>query len=771
MDKIVQRGRVWRVIEWGLLLLMLAILLCQAYNPLWQGHLQADLGAFHGRATHFAEHQSWDGMSYNEYQPGALWFFVFIEMLAPHSQDFGSFRDTLILVNVLLLVGHFVFFKRYSHRYAPIIFLGLALASGPILLYRFELLVSALALLAWQRLRQKDVLVGSFLLGLSTAVKLYPVFLLPFFVADAARKRPIHALDALMAFALGVGIPVLAVMAFGATPGQIAHSIHVHGLKPIGLENIWTSIIIIAQHAANMPVVRLSEYGIHGIASGISLITPRRLDMLNLVITGLATLTFLWSRRKRGYDDARIAFIVLLLFLVPSRTLNPQYLWWVLVFLPLLSVKDFTPLRWSGVILASLGALLLTQAFYPTHYSEYLAWYGDPSSGAVYFWLLTARNLCLLVLAALTVGGPHDRWLRRKEVAAWTWLRRKGSRNGLSVAIFAGIAIAIAVAFISVFTESYFGDEGYHHSQIQTFMGGEAKMHPALTTIPGFHALLAGPAAFINSDQLWLLRSFNILISIASIWVCFAIAKKLEEDADRTLAKTIQYVFLPILFPFFILLYTDVLSLLLVLAAVLGMMHRRYALGTIAGLLSVCVRQNNIMWFGFLFFLWLWHEATTISTYYRGSGRNLLRFFSMLYQHILRRKESLLTLAMFIIGAVLFAAFIWWNGGIAIGDKSSHPFPTFHLGNIYFLLFLTGFILLPLHVGNLSLIVKRKQGNGILLLALTAIFVIFMLTFANDHGYNQGLDSAFLRNRILTYANANDLRRALFFIPIGLSLA
>src|SRR3546814_11420877 len=64
--------------------------------------------------------------------------------------------------------------------------------------------------------------------------------------------------------------------------------------------------------------------------------------------------------------------------------------------------------------------------------------------------------------------------------------------------------------------------------------------------------------------------------------------------------------FLPFLFPYYFLVYTDVLSWLLVLCALLATLERRHVLAALALALSIGVRQNNVVWAGFMPLLALW---------------------------------------------------------------------------------------------------------------------------------------------------------------------
>lgn len=305
--------------------------------------------------------------------------------------------------------------------------------------------------------------------------------------------------------------------------------------------------------------------------------------------------------------------------------------------------------------------------------------------------------------------------------------------------------VILSSSFLAVKDATYFGDEGYHFEQIEYFLDGQYRVTSSLTTIPGYHVVMALASRMMGEESIVFYRTVNLLFAFASIVVFFLTAQAIHKKTS--LAKTFQYVFLPILFPFFFLLYTDVLSLLLMLLALLAYEKRNVPASAVFAALSVIVRQNNIVWFAFLFAAMLPHvKASDIS-----------------------RKEFIESAVLFGIGFILFAVFMQINGGIAIGDKGSHPFPSLHLGNVYFLLFLCGILFLPMHLGNLRNIFRELRSNRFAPAILVAFFVVGMLTFVSTHGYNQGLDSVFLRNKILSYFTLTPLLKTLFFIPTTLA--
>jgi alpha-1,2-glucosyltransferase len=180
--------------------------------------------------------------------------------------------------------------------------------------------------------------------------------------------------------------------------------------------------------------------------------------------------------------------------------------------------------------------------------------------------------------------------------------------------------------------------------------------------------------------------------------------------------------------------------------------RRRYGLGGLAGIGSMLVRQNNVIWFGFLIMLFLIQEYEAplrafLSVRSPRSAWGAIKEFP--WRQVIRRSWA------FILGILLFAAFLLYNGGMAIGDTGAHPFPAVHLGNMYFLLLLSFFLFFPLIIARYASIGRLISRSRFTIPLLVAFFALMMLTFISDHPYNQGLQSAFFRNRMLAYMMLN----------------
>jgi alpha-1,2-glucosyltransferase len=326
----------------------------------------------------------------------------------------------------------------------------------------------------------------------------------------------------------------------------------------------------------------------------------------------------------------------------------------------------------------------------------------------------------------------------------------------LLLALFVGLVMSVSLPLLA--------DEPHHIGQIRLFMLGKWEILPSLTTIPGYHAIIAAVAGALGSDDVISLRIYSFGLSIFALITLFALARNARDG--RAIERLLQMAFLPILFPLFFLLYTDVAAILFFSVALLLQDKSRYWLAAAAATASLAVRQNYIVWFAFAALL-LAKDVAGAEVAVGAKGRVQLANANVFNRATLGefvRKE-----AGYGIGLLVFAAFVIWNGGIAVGDRAMHPFPSLHLGNLYFALFLTFFLLLPLHVVNAHRIAALAR-QPVTMGALAAILLLFLLTFAIDHPYNQPELNWWLHNRLLTVLASSLWTKLAMFGAIAIAL-
>jgi alpha-1,2-glucosyltransferase len=290
-------------------------------------------------------------------------------------------------------------------------------------------------------------------------------------------------------------------------------------------------------------------------------------------------------------------------------------------------------------------------------------------------------------------------------------------------------------------------DEVHHYRQIQLFLNGRWAVVDSLTTLPTYHALLAGLARALGASSLDALRLLTLVLSAGAIAVFREIARTVSpRHADF---RALQLLFLPILFPMLFLVYTDVLSLLCVGAAVLACLRRSFPLAGLLATAAVAVRQSNIVWLAMVWGMCAL-ELGAAELSWRFARRLLAATWS------------------FGLGVLGLAAFVLWNGGIALGDRSMHPSLTLHVENLYFLLVLFFLLYVPLCIqrAEVAFALLRRPWA---LVGVSLLLILFLFSYEIDHPYNQPAYDAFVHNRLLHAFAATPAARAVFVAAAALS--
>lgn len=386
------------------------VLFVQAFHPSWQQHLQSDIVIHQQQANAFWQTGSWRDIAFKEYQPGALLFFLIPSLLASGEENYSMYLNATLFLNGLLLIAHAMLMRRYGPLWSVWILLALLLTMGPIILYRFELIVSLLVLVAWIALTRARYAGAGFTLGLATAIKLYPIALLPIITFGLVRERRWQELlRGAMLFLVGMAVVVVPFLIFGGTIADISDGLAGYRIKPVSLDGMWGSIITLvwkAQRGTTPPID--GAHGIQGIAPLGTILPLGFYDLLWII----PTLSLAWwmAGTSAWRHAASVPVLVLTVFTVSSKVVNPQYLWWFISFVPLLPLMKLKRWQKASLLLTSVLALALTQLVYPLYYSAFLDWFYARSPDARLFIISLLRNgLLVIFIATLLSIYHHDR--------------------------------------------------------------------------------------------------------------------------------------------------------------------------------------------------------------------------------------------------------------------------------------------------------------------------------------------------------------------------
>lgn len=309
------------------------------------------------------------------------------------------------------------------------------------------------------------------------------------------------------------------------------------------------------------------------------------------------------------------------------------------------------------------------------------------------------------------------------------------------------ITAVYLVLFLFIRYNPLYDDEPGNYDQLKLFVAGKIEYYKGYSQYPGYPALLAFFGKVFQRADIPYFRDVNFSFSLFGIVIFYLLAKKI--DYQSSIIKTIQYSFLPIIFPYRFLLYSENLSDPLVLASIWATLSNRYLLSAVLGILAVSVRQQNIVWLLFSF---------TLHYFIKYQSVNKTNFL----EHL---KKSWL----FILGFIIFITVVIINGGIAMGNlKPYHPDFTIQMGNVWWMLWLIFLLFLPVHAINFRNVLLLVSSNRkILFFALTFTLTGF-ITFANLHPWNQTPDH--LRNRILITVAKQPPVKLLFFLSVSFTV-
>ena len=292
------------------------------------------------------------------------------------------------------------------------------------------------------------------------------------------------------------------------------------------------------------------------------------------------------------------------------------------------------------------------------------------------------------------------------------------------------LAIAMGILYVAAIVFSQSGvartDEVYHFAQIELFRNGEWRvLDRYLTTIPGYHFVVALLLKLTGSDSLGAARTITALFGLAAA-AAFHVLRRQTQPGGEALA-TAQFLVLPVLAPFFFLVYTDVLALALVLWATVATTRNRHWLAALVLCAALLVRQSDAIWAGFLMALAAWPEFR---------------------EHRFGDPGRLASLvAPYLLPVVAFVAFWAWNGSISLSREQALLHPVgLHGGNVLLALAVGGFLFLPQAFARMHRYVAPSRAHPWFLLITPLAIAIFYFGFRADNPYNAAAPDFYVHN-------------------------
>uniref|UniRef100_H2Z275 Dol-P-Glc:Glc(2)Man(9)GlcNAc(2)-PP-Dol alpha-1,2-glucosyltransferase n=1 Tax=Ciona savignyi TaxID=51511 RepID=H2Z275_CIOSA len=310
-----------------------------------------------------------------------------------------------------------------------------------------------------------------------------------------------------------------------------------------------------------------------------------------------------------------------------------------------------------------------------------------------------------------------------------------------------GIYLAVSCVLFQVIYQAQptpFIDEIFHIPQAQKFCNGHfSEWDPKITTLPGMYfisVLILAPLSWFGGKSLctvWSLRFINIMFNLVNLLISYLILKRLRRENVKPKWCSLSIGLFPLLYFYSFLYYTDPGSTTFVLLAYLACIHDHHKTAGLVSAISIVFRQTNVVWVMFM------AGITSVLLTHNLKSLNPHKFFAKLLAAVLRyllAVDHLILIASLIWPYLLvlcgFGGFVYINGGIVVGDRSSHQ-AVLHLAQLFYF---SGF---ALAFASPVLITKdkiarfvemvRERSHECLLYAALSCYVLFH--YSHEHPY------------------------------------
>jgi hypothetical protein len=237
------------------------------------------------------------------------------------------------------------------------------------------------------------------LFAAATLTKLIPLALLPVLILWQRHRSGSAA--AWRGAALGLSLVALALIPFAIlSPSGTWHIASYHLDRPLQIESTGAAYLLGLHALADTRLQVTSSFGSQGLdGQGPDIIAGISSALLVVVVIAIAVTFWYLLRRARPPVDERLAVAAVAAttaaLLAGGKVLSPQFLIWLL---PVAFLVTGRP-GWT-VFAVAVGAMVLTQAYFPDRYWDLVALDSGPIA------LLVVRDLALIALVALAWPRP-----------------------------------------------------------------------------------------------------------------------------------------------------------------------------------------------------------------------------------------------------------------------------------------------------------------------------------------------------------------------------
>jgi len=228
---------------------------------------------------------------------------------------------------------------------------------GSLILSRFDLWPALLATGAVAALWHDRDRAGWALLGVAVAAKLWPAVIVPIALAWTWRRR--GAREATIGVGIAAAVLVVAFVPFAVlAPHGVWTSLTGQANRPLQIESLGAALLVALGFGRGVETTHGSQNLVGPHAGQAAALLPL------LQVAALLALWVAFARDRRTRDDLlRFAAAAVCAFVAFGKVFSPQYLIWLVPFVPLVRGR-----RGLAAAAALAAALVLTQVWFPFRY-------------------------------------------------------------------------------------------------------------------------------------------------------------------------------------------------------------------------------------------------------------------------------------------------------------------------------------------------------------------------------------------------------------------
>ena len=347
----------------------------------------------------------------SEYPPLALFSFLLPGLVTSNTAVYSwLFAGEMMVFDLLalIIIADLASRLKMSVKNTLTVYTLLIVATGPILVARYDVLPAALVLAAlWAFVKGKNKLAWA-VAALGFAAKIYPIIILPIFVIYQMKNRQYGRMMTGGAVFLGVTlITILPWIIIDA--GGYWHSWTYHLERGLHSESTYGTTLLTGQLMGLTTMQGALTFGSWNLSSPLADSLARMSFYISAAILLVVYGFYAW-RLQRESENPRVglsesaaaqllkyATIVVAVFMLTNKVFSAQYLAWLCPLIPLAADRRyFAPMLF-------IAAGVLTQYVYPYNYIPF------ELGKALPVLVLTFRNLLLILMTVLIAAAGRDR--------------------------------------------------------------------------------------------------------------------------------------------------------------------------------------------------------------------------------------------------------------------------------------------------------------------------------------------------------------------------